>query len=60
MTVGLLFGRSVCMGMEEFMRAIGELKTTMEKLLVALVNMVRACFKWFFKLHQNFLLLLIR
>jgi hypothetical protein len=31
------------------MRALGELKTTMEELLVTLGNIVKACFKLFFK-----------
>jgi hypothetical protein len=29
------------------------LKTTKGELLVALGNIVTACFRWFFKLHQN-------
>ena len=42
------------------MRALEELKTTTNELLVALDNIVKACFKWFFILHQNSLLLLVR
>ena len=35
------------------MRALGELKTITWKLLVDLDNIVKACFRWFFKLQQN-------
>jgi hypothetical protein len=42
------------------MRALEELKTIMEELLIALGNIVKACFRWFFKLHQNSLLLFLR
>jgi hypothetical protein len=42
------------------MRALGELKTTIGELLVALGNIIRNCFRWFFKLHQNSLLFLLR
>jgi hypothetical protein len=42
-----------------FMRAFGELKISMKELLVAWGNIFRACFGLFFKLHPNFLLLLL-
>jgi hypothetical protein len=35
------------------MRAMGELKTIIEELLVTLGNIVGACFRMFFKLYQN-------
>jgi hypothetical protein len=50
MTVGFLFEAWV---RGNFMRALEELKTTMEELLVALGNIVKACFRWFFKPHQT-------
>jgi hypothetical protein len=39
--------------------AIEELKITIGELLVAVGNIVRTCFRLFFKLHQNSLLLLL-
>jgi hypothetical protein len=41
-----------------FMKALEEIKTTVEELFVALGNIIRACSRLFFTLHQNFLLLL--
>jgi hypothetical protein len=38
------------------MRALGDLKITMEELLVALGNIVKAYFRLFFKVHQNSIL----
>jgi hypothetical protein len=55
----LIWG-SVSMGMGELLRALDELKTTIEELLIIMDNIVKACFRWFFKLHQNSLLLLVR
>jgi hypothetical protein len=61
-TAGLLFAyprKSGSLGFRKttlwknIMRALGELKTTMWELLVTLGNIARACFRWFFKLHQN-------
>jgi hypothetical protein len=48
------------MGMGELLRALDELKTTIEELLIIMDNIVKACFRWFFKLHQNSLLHLVR
>jgi hypothetical protein len=42
------------------MRALGELKTTIGELLVALDTIVKAYFRWFFKLYQNSFLFLVR
>jgi hypothetical protein len=44
--------------MGELHESLGGIITTMGELLVALGNIVKACFKRFFKLHQNSLLLL--
>ena len=44
------------MDMGNSMRAFRDLKTTTVELLVALGNIVKACFRWFSKLHQNSLL----
>jgi hypothetical protein len=40
------------------MRALGELETTMDELLIALGNIAKIFFRLFFKLHQNSFLLL--
>jgi hypothetical protein len=42
------------------MTAFGELKTIIGEHLVVLGNIFKACFRLFFKLHQNSLLLLLR
>jgi hypothetical protein len=59
MTIRLSFEGVCTWAWENFMRAFGELKTTMGDLLVALKNIVRAFFRIFFKLHLNSLLLLL-
>jgi hypothetical protein len=48
------------MSMRELHESLGETKNYCRELLVALGNIVRAFFMWFFKLHQNSLLLLVR
>ena len=56
---------SACLGMgklhawawENFMKAMGNF---MEEFLVVLGKIVKACFRWFFKLLQNSLLLFVR
>jgi hypothetical protein len=59
MTEGLSFGGVCAWTWRNFMRAHGNYKL-MEELLVALGDIVKACFKLSFKLHQNsFFLLLI-
>jgi hypothetical protein len=55
-----LVWRSVSMSMRELHESLGETKNYCRELLVALGNIVRAFFMWFFKLHQNSLLLLVR
>jgi hypothetical protein len=51
MTVGFLFGRACAWVWGNFMRALGELKTTMDELFITLSNIVKVCFRLFFKLH---------
>jgi hypothetical protein len=57
--VGLLFEGACAWVWGNFMRALEELKTTMEEFFVVLGNIVRACFKLFFKRHQNSLLCIL-
>jgi hypothetical protein len=57
MIIGLSFRGACAWIWKNFMRALEEFKATKE-LLVALDNIVRACFRLFFKLHQNSFLLL--
>jgi hypothetical protein len=46
--------------MEELHESLGGTKNYYRELLVALDNIVIAYFRWFFKLHQNSFLLLVR
>jgi hypothetical protein len=48
------------MDMGELHESLKGIKTTTGELLIALGNIVRAYFRWFFKLHQNSHLLLVR
>ena len=59
MTVGFLFERACAWVWDNFMRALGELKTTVDELFITLSNIVKVCFRLFFKLHQNSLLFLL-
>jgi hypothetical protein len=60
MTIGLSFGGVCAWIWGYFIRGLEELKITMEELLVALGNIVKACFRWLFERYQNSLLLLLR
>jgi hypothetical protein len=57
MIVGFLF-RGACVWI--WGNSWEKLKTTMEKFLVTLGNIVKVFFRWFFKLHKNSLLLFTR
>jgi hypothetical protein len=48
------------MDMEELYESLEGTKNYYRELLVALGNIVRACFRWYFKLYQNSLLFLLR